>query len=102
MGNIKIFISQPMKGLSNEEIEDQRNACLEDAKSILGEGVREVPSFFKDDPDAKTNPVYCLGRSIQLMGEVDCVYFAKSWEEGRGCKIEHMIATEYGLKIIKD
>jgi hypothetical protein len=91
-----------MNGLSDEEIEEQRNAALEDAKSMLGEGVREVPSFFKGDPGAKDSPVSCLGRSIQLMGAADCVYFAKGWVDARGCRIEHMIATEYGLEIIKD
>ena len=28
------------------------------------------------------------------------VYFAKGWENARGCKIEHEVALAYGLEII--
>lgn len=51
---MKVFISQPMNGKSNEEI------------------------------------------------EADVVYFAKGWENARGCRIEHTVAKEYGLKIMEE
>jgi len=28
------------------------------------------------------------------------VYFAKGWEQARGCKIEHDAAIRYGLEVI--
>ena len=31
----------------------------------------------------------------------NAVYFCKGWENARGCKIEHMCAEVYGLKIIE-
>jgi hypothetical protein len=27
------------------------------------------------------------------------VYFAKGWEEARGCKLEHDVAVAYGMAI---
>lgn len=34
------------------------------------------------------------------MGRVDAVYFANDWQKARGCRIERMIAREYGIKIL--
>ena len=30
----------------------------------------------------------------------DCVYFAKGWEDARGCRIEHFVAAAYGAEIM--
>jgi hypothetical protein len=34
------------------------------------------------------------------MSECTTVYFAKGWENARGCKIEHEVALQYGMEII--
>ena len=38
--------------------------------------------------------------SLELLSTADLVYFAKGWEEARGCRIEHMCAVQYELQII--
>lgn len=97
----KLFISQPMRGKSNEEIKFVRNEAVVRARNIAKEEVVVIDSFFEDAPiDAK--PLWYLGKSIELLAEADYVYFAEGWENARGCIIEHECANRYGLTIIKD
>lgn len=50
----KLFISQPMRDKTNEQIEAERNKAVETVKKTFGEEVEIIDSFFKDAPhDAK-------------------------------------------------
>lgn len=94
---IKLFISQPMRGKSNEEIRRERERAMESVRSTFDDEVEVIDSFFEGAEDA--NPLEMLGRSIQLMAKADVVYFVDGWEEARGCRIEHRCAEDYGLQI---
>jgi hypothetical protein len=37
-----------------------------------------------------------------LLASADVAYFAKGWEEARGCRIENICAIEYGIDVIED
>lgn len=94
----KVFISQPMKDKTNQEIEQERKEIIEKAEKCFGE-IEVIDSFFKDAPhDAK--PLWFLGKSLELLSDADVVVFAKNWENARGCKIEHECAIQYGIKVI--
>lgn len=96
----KLFISQPMKGKTNEEIEAERAKAVEEAKAVLNDDVEVIDSFSKDAPvDAR--PLWFLGKSIELLSVADAAYFAKDWDKYRGCKIEHSCSVEYGIKVIE-
>lgn len=96
---IKIFISQPMNGKTNEEIESHRNHIISRLESQFArenEQIQIIDSFFKDVPhDAK--PLWYLGESIKLMSEANVVFFCNSWQTARGCQIEHDCALEYDI-----
>lgn len=47
----KLFISQSMKGKTNEEIEAERAKAVEEAKAVLNDDVEVIDSFFKDAPE---------------------------------------------------
>lgn len=97
----KLFISQPMRGKSNEEIKEERKCAVETAKEIFGEPIIVIDSFFQDfDPEGNV-PLAYLGKSISLLATADIAYFAPGWEEARGCKIEHECAAHYGVRIIE-
>lgn len=97
---INLFISQPMKGKSDKEIQEVREAAIDEVRNSFGEEINVIESFIKDAPeDAK--PIWYLGKSILLMSKADVVYFAKGWREARGCAIENIIANEYGLITIQ-
>ena len=97
----KLFISQPMRGKSNDEIRQTRNEAIVIAHNITNDDIEVIDSFFEDAPiDAK--PLWFLGKSIELLANADYVYFAEGWNNARGCIVEHYCAKEYGLTIIKD
>ena len=92
----RLFISQPMRGKSNNEILAARYLAIEKAEKALGEQVEAIDSFFADAPH-DANPLWYLGKSLQLMSEADVVYFVPGWEDARGCRIEHQAAVQYGI-----
>ena len=71
----KVFISQPMKDKTNQEIEQERKEIIEKAKKCLGE-IEVIDSFFKDAPhDAK--PLWFLGKSLELLSTADVIVLGK-------------------------
>lgn len=97
----RLFISQPMKGKTDEEIMTVREKAIESAKNMLGEPVEVIDSFFQSAPvDAK--PLWYLAKSLELLATAEVAYFASGWDDFRGCKIEHTCAIEYGIDVIED
>jgi len=96
----KLFISQPMRGKTDEEILREREEAVTKAKAIIGEEVEVLETFFTDfSADAK--PLEYLARSIEFLAKADVAYFVPGWETARGCKIEHECAVEYGIDRIE-
>lgn len=92
----KLFISQPMVDKTDEQILLERENAIKEASEKLGEDVELLDSFFTDfKPDAK--PLRYLGASIMKLSEADIAYFAKGWQDYRGCNIEHRCAVDYGI-----
>lgn len=97
----KIFISQPMKGKTNEEIKKEREIIIEQIdKKLNGEPFEVMDTVF-DDFDGAT-PLKFLAKSLMVMAEADAVYFADGWRDTRGCRIEKRCAIAYDLNIISD
>lgn len=97
----KLFISQPMRGKTDEEILAERKKAIESAERNLGEPVEVIDSFFQNAP-ADARPRWFLGKSLELLSTADIAYFAKGWEDARGCRIENQCAIEYGIEVIED
>ena len=95
---MKLFISQPMKDKTNEEIEVERAEVISrfEAEGIK---VKIIDVFFKNAP-AQAAPLWYLGESIKLLGEADVAYFCKDWQHYNGCTIEHECAVRYGKEIL--
>lgn len=103
---VRLFISQPMRGKSDEEIESEREDLIAIAKAVCaGRGeVEVIDSFFKgglDVPAGATAPLYYLSKSLELLATADVAIFAEDWREARGCRIEHECAAEYGVTRIE-
>lgn len=93
---MKLFISQPMRGKTDEEILNERENLIAKAKAHYGD-VEVINSFFGTD-----NPSHALeylGESIKLLSEADVAIFAPGWENARGCRIEHSVCEEYKISI---
>ena len=66
----KLFISQPMKGKSDEDILAERQKAIKSAEAKIGESVEVIDSFFQEVPvDAK--PLWFLGKSLELLAGAD-------------------------------
>lgn len=100
------MISQPMNGLTEEQITNAQNKFLEYAKK---ENFEVVNTYFQDEWYSKESmssrgvvqiPLCFLAKSIENMSLCHKAYFAKGWENARGCKIEHEVALQYGMEII--
>ena len=75
----KLFISQPMKGKTDEEIIHERNVAIRRAKSLLIDDVKVTDS----------------------LSTADVVYFPVGWDKDRGCEIEHAICVNCGIPTIE-
>lgn len=102
---IKLFISQPMKDRTRDEIMAERERMAAKMRETLGEDVSVIESFF-DKPDEEAtyrcDALADLGKSLVLMAQADLAVFAKGWEGARGCRIEHQCAVDYRIPMLEE
>ena len=99
---MKLFISQPMRDKTDEQIKQERKRIIETVEKLFPtEKVEVIESFFEGVPHEAT-PLWFLGESIKLLGQADFAYFAKGWADYRGCRMEHKCAEEYGIKYMAE
>lgn len=96
----KIFISQPMNGLSEEQIKSDRNTAIMIMQNYF-DGKVEVVNASVENPPKKANPLWFLGKSLEALSTADVAVFLRGWEKYRGCRLEHTCAVEYGIRIIE-
>ena len=94
---MKIMISQPMRGKTEEQIRNERVELVERLKEEVHEVVDTV---FDDFKNGQNTPLHYLAKSIEFLANVDCLVCMPGWEKARGCRIEEQCAKEYG-KFIK-
>lgn len=98
---MKVFISQPMRDKTDEQIREERVKAIKKIIEKYNEDVEIIDSFFENAPhDAK--PLWFLGKSLELLADADVAYFCKDWEKYRGCRIENTCAKEYGIDVIEE
>ncbi|MFR5410055.1 MAG: hypothetical protein ACLTJE_01685 [Enterocloster bolteae] len=97
----RLFISQPMRGKTDEQILSERERAIQSAKEYLGEEVEVIDTFYTDF-SKDTKPLEYLARNIKDLTTADVAYFVSGWNEFRGCKIEHMCVVEYGINRIEE
>lgn len=100
----RVFISQPMNGISEQRIALHRAEAEKDIVNMLGWGeVVFVNSMIDDEPPEGANSgIWYLGRSLIILSMCDAVYFCPNWQMYKGCCIEHDVAIKYGLQILKE
>lgn len=112
---LKLFISQPMHGLDDRTIIKQREAlktvvecCLNHASPIPIKielidqfvNVSDPVDFETAFPTERSQRLYRLGRSIQMMANADIVVFYGKWKQAKGCLVELEVAKQYGINFI--
>ena len=97
MDTIKVFISQPMRGKTLEEITQEREKIIETMIEYQDGSakIEIIDSVFKE----QSTPVNDLGKSLQLLSQADVAIFAEGWENANGCSIEHLVCEKYDITI---
>lgn len=113
---MKVFISQPMNGRSEDEIMLERQ-MVEGYLNFLyaGKSVEIIDNLIKQIPDDVNVRVWCLGDSIKQLASADAILFVdsrmaldnvldrekKNYEDPNGVAVEKMVAKRYGIKEIE-
>ena len=94
---MKVFISQPMRDKTDEQIKAERNKAIEAIKAkYRNEEIEILDSFFEGAPhDAK--PLWFLGKSFEILSNADLAYFIGDWKDYRGCYMEYKACKEYDI-----
>lgn len=97
----RLFVSQPMRGKTEDEIIEARDKAIERLSRRLNEGFEVAESYFTEDEpkDVKNSGVYWLGKSLELLSKCDLALFIGDWWEYRGCRIEREVGRTYGIEI---
>lgn len=95
---MKVMISQPMNGKTEEQIRSERKAIIEKLNKMH---IEVIDTIFDINENIINNiPVFYLAKSIEAMADADAIYFMKDWQMARGCRIEREVAHDYGIKIL--
>lgn len=96
----KLFISCPMKGLSDEAIKKLRDDLKTIAEIIFEEELEVIDSYISEDAPENTNaPIYYLGESIKKISEADYyIGIDLGYDtDFNGCYIENLVAKRYNI-----
>lgn len=94
---MKLFLSHPMTGYTEEEILKVRSDAFEWAKENISPDVELIDSYL-DLGDV--SPLIYISKSIELLADADVILALPGWENSRGCKIEMECAILYGKRNI--
>lgn len=101
---IRLFISVPMTGRSEEDIYEQIDAEQDKACRHFAEcniNVMLYDSYIDaeqvDDAPYRNKDVYMLSKSIEILSFANAIWMGEGWRRSRGCQVEHMVALEYGI-----
>ena len=97
---MKVFISQPMNGRTEDEILNEREEICKTFNITKDELIDSYEKDFGQFKNYNRINVGYLGDSIRLLGYSDLVIFAPYYDRARGCRIEHMVCEEYGIPYI--
>lgn len=95
----KIYISQPMRGRATDDIMRERKALIADAAVALQSDDIEVLDTYRGAYTDKS-PLRLLAWALEKMADADAVIFAPGWRDARGCRVEHLAASEYDIPIL--
>ena len=93
-----LFISQPMSGLTNDEILDVRQKATQFISDKYPDNEILVLPSYKEQPDNTynaTSAVNLLGNAISLMAKANVIYFVPGWQKSKGCQIENEVARRW-------
>lgn len=102
---MRVFISQPMRGFSNDEIMALREEAFNEFKEehpdaeLIPSFMTRDEKFWEDTEDIPHPELEALGQSVAFMSSADILLLMPGWEAFPGCRIEQKVARYYGIPI---
>ena len=93
---MKVFLSQPMRGKTHEEILSSIREVQEFLTKYLDSTNVEIIKSYSPSNKNK-EPLVALGDSIKDLSKADLAVFLNDWNQYRGCIIEHHTAKIYEI-----
>lgn len=99
---MNVFISQPMVGLTNDELKKYRSKVLDMIqRRYPTEKIRFITNpLIANSPHDDSLIVWYLGKSLECIASANLVFFSKDWESDCICSLEHAICRYYNIPII--
>lgn len=97
---MKVFISQPMHGRSEDAIMTRREVIKEELLERGYQDIEIIDNYHKDNVPDDAGRIWYLGNSISLMDKADLVVMDVGWATAKGCRVEYEVAIRYGLNVI--
>lgn len=91
---MKVFLSQPMRGKTHEEILSNIREVQEFLTKYLDSTNIEIIESYSPKNKSK-EPLVALGDSIKMLANADLAVFLDDWNQYRGCIIEYHAAKIY-------
>lgn len=103
MKKTKLFISQPMRGKTQEQIAKEREDFI---SKLDPNGVEVIDSIVADEaPSNAKTALWCLSKAIEALSKADAftlIGYDGRKELPRGCRIEMECAREYGIVLASE
>lgn len=96
---MKIFISMPMNGKTDEQIAEDFKTYAEVLRQKFGKNTKIINSI---DTSGEEDPIRLLSKSLYKLAKADIVYFANGWQQARGCSVEYNVAKMYGKAVLEE
>lgn len=100
-----IVISQPMRGMSPEQVEAARK---EAEKDVISMGFKPYENVYDESFSEQAVPESCkhpgilaMAGALERLSQADALYLAPGWSSARGCRIEYEVALSFGMAIIQ-
>ena len=94
----KLFISCPMRGRTEENIENSMTRMHKIAELVFDQELEAIDTYIPDEaPEGVNRKIWYLGESIKRMADADYFIGIGYSEVFNGCEIEHAVARAYGI-----
>lgn len=100
---VTVFISQPMRGKTEDEIKSARNEAINVINGLFYNATI-LDSYFPDysysEYDSLNKDLWYLSKSLEVLAKANYAVFLPGYENARGCSLEKECCDKYGINTI--
>ena len=93
---MRIFLSLGMRGRDENDVLKEIAEATHYIKSVHPDW-EVISTYRQGEAPEDASRTYYLGRSIQVLGSCDQVWFINDWKNYRGCLVEYEVCKIYGI-----